>query len=397
MKYRNLPKTEENISALGMGCMRFPRKGAKIDQEKTNELVSAAIDKGVNFFDTAYVYPGSEEALGIALKACGKRNEINIGTKLPHYICKKPEDIDLTWATQLKRLQTDYIDYYFIHMLQDVDSWEKLKSFGIEEWIKNKKAEGKIKKVGFSFHGARHAFIKLLDVYDWEFCMVQYNYYDEHNQAGVSGVRRAHEKGISVFAMEPLRGGLLASKLPEKAVAAFKNVRPQNTPAWWALQWLWTQPELTMALSGMSSIKELEENCAACDDYFDGLLNDKDKNAYKEVIEIIKKAYKIPCTACGYCMPCPKNVDIPLCFSCYNETYTLGWLSGMKNYVRNGGLLTPKHTDAAECISCGACEKKCPQNIPISKELKKVNRRMAAFIIKPILSAAIKVVKIRKR
>ena len=152
-----------------------------------------------------------------------------------------------------------------------------------------------------------------------------------------------------------------------------------------------------MALSGMSTIKELEENCAASDDYHDSLFNDNDKNTYKEVVAIINKAYKIPCTSCGYCIPCPKGVDIPLCFSCYNELYALGWVSGVSNYVQSGGLLTNTHTDASNCTSCGACEKSCPQNIPIAKQLKKVNRRMAAFIIKPIMSVARRVVKIRRR
>ena len=396
MKYRNFPQSQENISALGIGCMRFPRRGGKIDQEKTNELVAAAIDKGVNFFDTAYFYPGSEEALGIALKACGKREEINIGTKLPHFMCKKPEDIGITFNIQLKRLQTDYIDYYFIHMLQDVDSWERLKSFGIEDWISTKKAEGKIKKIGFSFHGSRHAFIELLDAYNWEFCMVQYNYFDEHNQAGASGVRRAFEKGIPVFAMEPLRGGLLASELPQKAKTIFQNAKPQNTPAWWALQWLWNQPEVTMALSGMSTIEELEENCAASDDCHDDLLNDDNKNIYKEVISTISKAYKIPCTSCGYCLPCPKGVDIPSCFFAYNESYALGWVSGVTNYVRGSSFMANSPTDASNCTSCGVCEKNCPQNIPIARELKKVSRRMASFIIKPIMSIAKKVMKIRE-
>ena len=386
MKYRNFPQSKENISALGLGCMRFPRKGRKIDQEKTNALVAAAIDKGISFFDTAYVYFGSELALGTALKACGKRGQINIATKLPHYICKRYEDFDIIFDTQLKRLKTDYVDYYFIHMLQDIASWERLKSFGIEKWILIKKAEGKIKKIGFSFHCSRHAFVELLDVYNWEFCMVQYNYYDEFNQAGASGVARAYEKGIPVFAMEPLRGGLLASQLPKKAVSVLKNAKPERAPVWWALQWLWAQPGITMALSGMSSIKELEENTAACDDYYDGILNDDDMNVYKEVVGIINKAYKIPCTSCGYCVPCPRGVDIPHCFSCYNETYTLGWMSGLGNYIQSGGLLTANHTDASKCTSCGVCEKKCPQNIQITKELKKVNRRMAAFIIKPILS-----------
>ena len=393
MKYNLCPKSGDSISKLGLGCLRFPRKGAKIDQEKTNELVAAAIDNGINFFDTAYIYPGSEEALGEALIACGGRDKINLADKLPHFFCIKAEDIDNIFNTQLERLKTNRIDYYFIHMLGNAESWNRMKSLGIETWIAEKKQSGEIGKIGFSFHGSRAAFVELLDEYDWEFCMVQYNYLDEFNQAGASGVREAHKRGLPVFAMEPLRGGLLAENLPKKAKQVFEKLNRNRTPAWWALQWLWNQPEITMALSGMSNLAQLEENCTAVEDYYEGMFDEKDLSAYETVIEIINEAVKVPCTACEYCIPCPKGVDIPSCFSFYNDSYTFGWYYGVSKYVQNIGLLTSEHKDASLCISCGICEKKCPQGIPISKTLKKVERRMATFAIKPIISLAKKVLR----
>jgi predicted aldo/keto reductase-like oxidoreductase len=374
--------------------MRFPRKGAKIDQEKTNELVAVAIDSGINFFDTAYIYPGSEEALGEALIACGGRDKISIATKLPHYLCKKKDDFDKIFNTQLKRLKTNRIDYYFIHMLGNVESWNKIKALGIEEWISTKKQSGEIGKIGFSFHGGRAAFVEVLDEYDWEFCMVQYNYLDEFNQAGVSGVREAHKKGIPVFAMEPLRGGLLADNLPKKAKHVFEKQNQNRTPAWWALQWLWNQPEVTMALSGMSSLYQLNENCAALEDNHEGMFNEKDLSVYETVKKIVSEAIKVPCTACEYCIPCPKGVDIPSCFSFYNESYTFGRFYGVTKYIQNIGFLTSEHNDASLCISCGVCEKKCPQEIPISKTLQKVERRMATWVVKPIISLAKKVMRV---
>ena len=207
MQYRVNPKNGDSLSQLGLGCMRLPRRGVQIDQAKTNEMIGYAIAHGINYFDTAHMYPGSEEALGNALATLGKRDQVFIATKLPIIQCKKPEDFDKIFATELARLQTDHIDYYFMHMLCNVHTWERLRTLGIEAWIAEKKASGAIRNIGFSFHGGKQEFRDLLDAYPWEFCMIQLNYLDENNQAGYSGMQYAHEKGLPVFVMEPLRGG----------------------------------------------------------------------------------------------------------------------------------------------------------------------------------------------
>ncbi|MCL2409065.1 MAG: aldo/keto reductase [Oscillospiraceae bacterium] len=392
MQYRINPKNGDAISQLALGCMRFPRRGGKINQEKTNELVAMAIENGINYFDTAYIYPGSEEALGKALSACGKRREVKIATKLPHFMCRKPEDFDRIFSTQLTRLQTDYIDYYFIHMLGNTESWERLKSYGIEEWIEEKRTDGKIRNLGFSFHGGKSHFLQLLDVYDWDFCMVQYNYFDEHDQAGASGVRAAHERDLPVFVMEPLRGGLLADGLPKEAEALFRAADKNRSPAEWALLWLLNQPEVTMALSGMSNPEQLAENSRVADIALPNVLSESELSIYKSVVETLKRSIKVPCTACGYCVPCPVGVDIPSCFAAYNETYTSGLISGLGQYFQVTGMSAPVQSDASKCTGCKKCEEHCPQGIEIAKELVNVKRRMR--IVKPIASVMRKFMRI---
>lgn len=384
MIYRINKKNENKISQLGYGCMRFPKKGTRIDQDKVNELIKTAIENGINYFDSAYAYPGSEEALGTALEVLNKRKSVYIATKLPHYLCKNKDDFDKMFDKQLERLKTDYIDYYLIHMLQEIGSWERVVDMGITDWIAEKIKTGKIRNIGFSFHGGRTQFKKIIDAYDWDFCMVQYNYLDENNQASKEGVQYANEKGLPVFIMEPLRGGMLVNGLPKDALNIFHKANKNYSTVDWGLRWLWNQAEVNMVLSGMSSMEQLQSNLKIAADAKVGDI--KDLSVFDNVVATINNKIKVPCTGCNYCMPCPQGVDIPTCFSCYNETYTQGFGSGIMRYIMTTGAISLRQANASKCVKCGKCEKRCPQKIEITKELKSVSRRMESFWYKPVFT-----------
>ena len=388
MEYR-LDKYGNKISVIGYGCMRFPQKAGKPDIEKTEKEIMAAYNAGVNYYDTAYIYPGSEAALGEILEKNGIRKEVKIATKLPQYMIKSVESAEKCFQEELKRLRTDYIDYYFMHMLTDVKSWERLKELGVLDWLNEKKAKGQIKQVGFSYHGNSDMFCKLIDANDWDFCMIQYNYLDEFSQAGKRGLQYASSKGLPVMIMEPLRGGRLVNNLPEKAIKLFENYEIKRTPAEWSFRWLWSQKEVTCVLSGMNSLKMVEENVKSASSSKVGEFTEKDEAVLKEVVKAINEKMKVGCTGCGYCMPCPKNVDIPGTFSAYNKRYTDGWFTSMKEYVMCT-LLRKDMTSASNCIECGKCEGHCPQKIEIRKELKNAKKTLET----PIYKIAKRVVKL---
>lgn len=386
MQYRVNTRNDDRISQLGMGCMRLPRIGAVVDQKKTNELIATAIDLGINFFDTAYIYPGSEDALGKALEADDGRGKVFIATKLPHFMCNKAGDFDRFLDLQLQRLRTDWIDYYNIHMLSNMDSWERLRLLGIETWIEKKRSEGVVRNIGYSFHGGQEAFVELLNAYDWDFCMVQYNYYDENEQAGKNGIDIAYTRNIPVFVMEPVRGGMLGDRLPEVAKKAFRSMNQSMSPAGWAFRWLFDQLEITSVLSGMTNLEQLKENVKIATDTLPGSLNDAERVVYSVVVRKLQKTTSIPCTACGYCMPCPKGVDIPACFSCYNASRAFRRVPGIKQYVQVTGQWTPTRSDASKCVECRKCEEHCPQGLKISSELRVVRRRLWSFLVIPLMS-----------
>lgn len=380
MKYRN-DKYGNKISILGYGCMRFTQKAGKIDLDKAEKQIMTAYNAGVNYYDTAYIYPGNEVALGEILYKNNIREKINIATKLPHYMIKSKENVEKCFQEELKRLKTNYIDYYLMHMLTDVKSWQRLKELGIEEWIQEKKQSGAIRQIGFSYHGNSDMFCQLIDAYDWDFCMIQYNYLDENSQAGRKGLQYAASKGIPVMIMEPLRGGRLVNNLPEKAKKLFDNYEIKYTPAEWSFRWLWNQPEVTCVLSGMNSLEMVQENVKSASNAEIGEFTEKDENLLKEVVKSINEKMKVGCTGCGYCMPCPKKVDIPGTFSAYNKLYTDGWFTGMREYVMCT-MLRKDSTSASNCIECGKCEKHCPQNIEIRKELKNAKKKLEGPIYK---------------
>jgi predicted aldo/keto reductase-like oxidoreductase len=386
MKYCTDIKSGNQLSILGFGCMRFPKNLTQIDYNKSEQLIVKAVQEGINYFDTAFVYSGSEEALGKIISKNNLRDKMYLATKLPYPKCKTYSDFDSIFQKQLDRLHTNYIDYYLIHCLVDVNSWKILCELGIKRWIDEKKASGQIKNLGFSFHGIHEEFMQLLDLYDWDFCQIQYNYIDVHYQAGVLGLKKAYSKGIPVIVMEPLLGGKLATGLPKKVMTAFKQANPTLTPAEWALRWVWNQKEVTLLLSGMSDMAQLEENIKIAENAAPGMLTEAENKTYESVIKIINDTYKIPCTGCNYCMPCPHNVNIPACFSAYNTAYTLGFSDGIKQYLTSTGALHPsRYLGAGNCKACGICEKKCPQNIPVIDSLKKVKKKMESFWVKTMV------------
>ena len=371
MKYR--PDRYGNpISQLGYGCMRFTRKGSGIDYEKAEKEVLLAIEKGVNYFDTAYIYPGNEECLGWILEKNHCRNKVNIATKLPQYLLRSATAIDKTFREELSRLRTDYIDYYLMHMFTDYAEWVRLQNLGIEQWIARQKEEGRIRYIGFSYHGDTEMFLKILDAYDWDFCQIQYNYLDEHTQAGKTGLQAAAKKGIPVIIMEPLRGGKLVN-LPEQAKQVLASHGKGYTPAELGLRWLWNQPEVTCVLSGMNSEEMVNENIRIASEAEPGHLTEEDMEIVAQIRQIIRQREKVGCTGCRYCMPCPKGVDIPGNFHYYNLMYMEKKSSARKEFARNMGL-RKEPGFATQCVGCGLCEKHCPQHLPIRQKLKEADR-----------------------
>ena len=386
MQYRK-DKYGNELSVLGYGCMRFTQTAGRIDLKKAEEEIMTAYGGGVNYFDTAYIYGGSEAALGEILERNGIRDRVYIATKLPHYLIQNRASLDRYFDEQLRRLRTDHVDYYLMHMLTDVHTWERLKSLGILEWLREKQESGAIRQVGFSYHGNSDMFCRLVDVYAWDFCQIQYNYMDENSQAGRRGLRYAYEKGLPVIIMEPLRGGKLVNRLPETAAKIFAGYTVSESrgprsgdageqdkpvtysPVQWALKWLWNQPEVTCVLSGMNSVEMIQDNMDTADRTEVGELTEADEAMLRQVVQAINARMKVGCTGCGYCMPCPKGVDIPGSFSAYNRRYSEGWVAAMKDYF----MCTAMRKDTSgvsNCVECGKCEQHCPQHIPIRQELK---------------------------
>lgn len=386
MQYRKNKKGQD-ISLLGFGCMRFTTKAGHIDIDKAEKEILAAVEAGVNYFDTAYIYSGSEAALGEIIERNGLRQKINIATKLPQYLVSNIAGVERIFNEELARLRTDYIDYYLMHMLTDFAQWERLKKLGIIEWIAKKMSEGKIKNIGFSFHGNSDMFKKILNDYDWDFCLVQYNYLDKVSQAGEIGVKAAAEKGIPVMIMEPLRGGKLVGLLPDSA----KKMIAENPRGWssaeWGFRWLYNQSEITCVLSGMNSLQMVQENCRIANEATAGHFTPEDFAFIDQIIAEIKRTEKVGCTGCRYCMPCPKGIDIPGIFRSWNLMYSESRFSGRYDYAQNTGL-RKESAFASTCIGCGKCEKHCPQNIPIRELLKKADKEVSPWYMKAGITLA---------
>jgi len=365
VQYRRFGELDWKVSALGFGCMRLPTKGGPedIDEPEATRMLRYAIDHGLNYVDTAYPYHGgnSEWFVGRALRN-GYREKVRLATKLPCWKVEAWEDFDRFLNEQLEKLQTDHIDFYLLHSLNQ-ESWHKVRDLGVLKWAEGAIADGRIGHLGFSFHDKYEVFQEIIDAYDgWTFCQIQYNYMDVENQAGTRGLKYAASKGLAVVIMEPLLGGRLVDP-PEPIQRLWDTAPKKRTPADWALQWLWNQPEVSVVLSGMSTMQQVKENIASADVSGIGTLTEEELALIERVREKYMELCPIPCTKCGYCMPCPNGVDIPRNL----ETYNHGVMYDKPDYARRSYAWIPEEARASACIQCRECEELCPQGIPISE------------------------------
>lgn len=387
MQYRVDPRTGRRLSVLGLGCMRFPGSvPGRPDHHRAEAIIARAVERGVNYLDTAYLYPGNEAVVGAALEHLGLRDQVFLATKLPHASCKDEAGFDRIFNEQLRRLRTDRIDYYLIHNITSPAQWTRLVGLGIEAWIARQKAVGRIGAIGFSYHGSAGDFSLMLDAYDWDFCQIQYNYANERYQAGTAGLAAAAGRGLAVFVMEPLLGGRLAGKLPASARRIFDQAVDRmvgegpgavelTTPAAWGLSWVWDHPEVTMVLSGMTSPEMVDENARIATAALPGALSAAQHEAVARVLQVFERSNRVPCTGCNYCMPCPRGINIPGCFAAYNASFAHSWFTGVSQYFTASAVRTGSPKLASNCVRCGACLSNCPQHIEIPDRLLDVQRR----------------------
>jgi len=376
MLYRNLGKTSQKISILGFGCMRLPIIDGmpdRINEPLASEMLHHAIDQGVNYIDTAYPYHGtsvygggmSEIFVGNALKD-GYRDQVYLSTKLPSWLIQKKEDMNNYLDEQLKRLQTDKIDFYLLHGLHQ-DFWEILTDLDVFEFLDSAIEDGRIGYAGFSFHDEFEFFKEVVDSYKWSFLQIQYNYMDQDFQAGKAGLDYASSKNLGTVIMEPLRGGCLTNNIPLDIQAVWDSAFVKRTPAEWALRFLWDNPKVNLVLSGMSTLEQVKENLKIAEKGVANTLTDEELSLITQVGEIYHEKTHVGCTACNYCMPCKNGVDIPLNLNLLNDVYIY---NNLEKPSGNYSFLSAKKMSASFCGECGECEEKCSQNIPIRKYLK---------------------------
>jgi len=387
LKFRSLGRFDWDVSALGFGCMRLPSRRInklRADTKMSKDLIRYGIDQGINYVDTAWPYHlgDSEKVLGKALKD-GYRERVFLVTKLPMFMVRRAEHFDKYLKSQLKRLQTDHIDAYLFHAL-GAGSFEKVKKFGLLDKMEQAKKDGTIGGIGFSFHDTLPVFKEIIDYYSWDLTLVQYNYMDTNIQATTQGIKYAHSKGVAVAVMEPLKGGTLAN-LSEEGQQIIDSASVKRTTADWALQFVWNMSEVSVVLSGMNSKKMVDANCASADKSEANSFTDQDKIVVESLANTFRNKLAVPCTACGYCMPCPEGVNIPQNFACLNnaslETSRLRRIMAKRAYKKlaNSKDKVDKNNpngNSGLCIQCNQCVPKCPQQINIPQQLKKVNEKL---------------------
>ncbi len=373
MNYRKFGKLDFQVSNLGFGCMRLPvldGDNGKINEEESIKMIRYAIDNGVNYIDTAYPYHqgNSEPLVGKALKD-GYRHKAKLATKLPVWLCETYGDFDKYLNEQLGKLDTEYIDFYLLHSLSN-KSWNKAKELGVLEFLDKALSDGRIKYAGFSFHDDLSLFKEIVDSYDWSFCQIQLNYMDENYQAGIQGLNYASEKGLAVVIMEPIKGGKLAKQPEGDLEELWKNSGVNLTPAELALRWVWNHPQVTVLLSGMSTMEQVEENIRTASNVTPLSLDADEIKLINDIKEIYSNRNKVGCTSCRYCVPCPNKVAIPDIFDIYNNYFVYEATdAGVNTYAR----MKKAGVDSTNCIECGQCESLCPQNLEIIRHLKEAD------------------------
>lgn len=377
MIYNEFGRISEKVSRFGMGCMRLPQKkdgqgNDVIDEEESIKMIRYAIGEGVNYFDTAYAYPGSEALLGKALKD-GYREKVMIATKTPVGDIKKYDDYRRIFEEELERLQTDYIDVYLFHCL-DRKNWENLKATNGIAFAEELKRSGRIRNIGFSFHAEHALFIEIIDAYNWDMCLIQLNILDRDHQAGVRGLRYAGQKGVPVVIMEPLKGGLLGGRPPEEVDGLLMDYHEKRSLVEWAFRWLYNQSEVKVVLSGVSSMEQLKDNIRIVNGAGCNVLTPSDEELILRIRDIYAGKVRVGCTGCSYCMPCPKGVNIPEIFKIYNDSALSAWTEFGKVFYSL--VATSNGRDASNCVGCRSCERHCPQKLPIAELLKEAHEAM---------------------
>lgn len=370
MQYRKMPKSDDLISNLGFGCMRFPvSSDGLIDEDQSLEMLNYAYDNGVNYYDTAYPYHGgnSEPLVGKFISS-HPRQSILLATKMPCWLIKEKADMGKYLDEQLKKLQTDYIDYYLLHALNS-RSWQNMKKLKVLSFLEEAQKAGKIRHIGFSFHDGYKVFKKIVDSYDWSFCQIQFNYLDTHYQAGLKGYELAIKRSMGVIAMEPLRGGKLVHPVPTEIHKIWQKHKPGIGMVEHALNWVWDHDGISTILSGMSDLQQLKENLALSSKATANSLSLEDHKLYAKIRRTYLKRIAVLCSGCRYCLPCPSGVAIPDCLGMYNEGIMF---DDKSRATKEYNMFIPESAQANKCSKCGICVSKCPQNIDIPGELQKV-------------------------
>lgn len=370
-------KTGEQVSILGFGCMRLPTVGMyRVDRDKATPLLEYALDKGVNYLDTAYPYHGvsnseggdSEVFLGEYLQENSRRDDVYLSTKLPVWLVEERQDMDKFLDEQLKRLKTDYIDFYLLHSVKK-NNWPFLEDLGVLEFLDSAVADGRIRYIGFSTHDDTELFKTVLDSYLWDICMIQYNYLDEEIQAGREGLESAAKRGTGVAVMEPLKGGALANHTPPEVRDIWDKAPVHRTAPEWALRFLWNHPQISTVLSGMNTMRQVVENIFTAEDGLPHSLTREENIIMEEVKKTYNEKILVECSSCGYCMPCPSGVNIPQCLSYLNQAHVLNDDSNVKTQYH---FMLKDTEKASKCTECGLCEELCTQKLPIPDKMKMV-------------------------